>query len=220
MLISWRKNILYIFWHWVLLCIFFVKKRIWKWFALVKLFVGGSLNIASVRTVSPSRLSCSFLQQWGESLSDSTWHKICLFISILVGVFILYSVHCSNYYSTCFWNCCSFQTVCRNHFSFRALFFPWHHSWWNMLLVSPGASLPSLEAVSGSTSVMFHPSLHSSSAWCHERETEGALCFTSLLQFWEEICFTPCKSTWRELIMLSLVPVHGEGQENQAGESL
>lgn len=32
--------------------------------------------------------------------------------------------------------------------------------------------------------------------------------------------FFPWKSTWRELIILSLVVVCGEGQESQAGESL
>lgn len=47
MLISWRRNILYILPHWLLFCVFDVKNMIWKCFPVVKVFVGGSVDIAS-----------------------------------------------------------------------------------------------------------------------------------------------------------------------------
>lgn len=198
---------------------------IWKCFPVVKLFVGSSLDIASCLLAGfpPSLLGL-------EGDLGIVLPGITFVYFLLWEAFTLCSVHGSSCYSTCYWKCCCFQTRLRYLVSFKVLFH-WHYSWWNLLLVSRLAGpLPSLSnwkwflVAWAGPCVKFHPSLHSSSAWRHEKERERALHFTSmsLLQWLERDSSLPPrkKCILRERIMLSLAVVNREGPEESGRREL
>lgn len=228
MLISWRKNIfLYIIS--LAIALYFLSKE----YDLEMLSSDEIVCRFFFRycKLPPSRLSSPFLGQWGGSRGGSTWHNTCLF-TFYWGRRYLY---CVQFIAAVVTPCVSGSAAAFRLYSgillaLRFSLFHWHYSWWNQPLVSLAAGpLPSrsnwkpfLVAWAGPC-VRFHPSLHLSSAWCQEEESERALHFasTSLLQLLARDSSLPPgqKCVSRELIVLSLAVVNGEGQWSRAGES-